>query len=166
MKKIIIAISCFFLAFQVSAQVTKDDIHLMQADYAKQKRDLMQEYMKFKNNASATEFWKIYDSYEIDRKKLGQDWIANLQDYAKNYGTLTDAKADVLIKKSGAINTSLEKLYSDYYEKMKKPVGAVTAGQWLQLEAYLQSSLKLSILDQVPFIGEIERKMSAGKTSK
>jgi hypothetical protein len=156
MKKFLTPI-CIFLFFSASAQVTKDDINLIQAMYGKEKRDLVQQYMQFNDSASAKTFWKLYDSYEAERKKLAQDYVAILQDYADNYATLDDKKADELITKTSANNIAYENLYSSYYKKMKASVGALKASQFLQLEAYFRSAIKTAILDEVPFIGEIDR---------
>src|SRR5215472_14939353 len=132
--------------------------------YGKSKRDLMEAYMKFKDTASGNAFWRLYDGYEAERKKLGQDYIAILQDYANNYDKLTDAKADALTNRAVANNIAFENLYSKYYKRMKPVVGALKASQFFQLEAYLRSAVKVRILDEVPFIGEIDRsKLPASK---
>lgn len=149
--------ACFFVVFSVSAQVTQDDINVVQSMYGKEKRDLVQEYIKFNDSASATGFWKLYDEYEVDRKKLGQDYIAILHDYANNYATLDDKKADELVTKSSENNIAYEKLYMKYYKKMKGVIGALKASQFFQLEAYLRSAIKTSVLDEIPFIGEIDK---------
>jgi len=101
-----------FLFFSVSAQVTKDDLNFIQSIYGKDKRDLMQEYMKFDDSTKATAFWKLYDEYEAERKKLGQDFIGILQDYANNYENLDDKKADELVTRSSDNNIAYENLYS------------------------------------------------------
>ena len=76
MKKLLTPI-CMFLFFSVSAQVTKDDVNLPCISmYGKDKRDLMQEYMKFDDSTKATAFWKLYDEYEAERKKLGTNFVA------------------------------------------------------------------------------------------
>jgi len=155
---------CLFLFFSASAQLTTDDVNLIQSMYGKDKRDLMQEYLTFKDDAQATAFWKLYDSYEAERKKLGQDFIAILQDYANNYENLDDKKADELVTRSSANNIAYENLYSRYYKKMKPAVGALKASQFFQLEGYLRSAIKTTILDDIPFIGEIDRtKKPVGK---
>ena len=156
MKRMLTAF-CLFFVLASSAQVTKDDINLVQAMYGKDKRDLMQEYMTFKDTAKATAFWKMYDSYEAERKKLGQGFIAILQDYGTHYATLNDAKADALITRMAANNQAFENLYKKYYGQMKPVVGALKASQFLQLEGYLRSVVKTNILSQIPFIGEIDR---------
>jgi len=156
MKKLLTPI-CALLFLSASAQVTKDDVNLIQAMYGKDKRDIMQQYMKFDDSAKATAFWKLYDSYEADRKKLGQDFISILQDYANNYEKLDDKKADELVMRTSANNMAYEKLYADYYKKMKPVIGALKASQFFQLEGYLRSAIKTTVLDEIPFIGEIDR---------
>ena len=156
MKKFLTPI-CVLLFFSASAQITKDDVNLIQAMYGKDKRDLMQQYMTFNDSAKAKAFWKLYDSYEADRKKLGQDFISILQDYANNYSTLDDKKADNLVSRTSANNLAYENLYSRYYTQMKPVIGALKASQFFQLEGYLRSSIKVAVLDEIPFIGEIDR---------
>ena len=155
--KMLLSATCFFLFFSATAQVTQDDVNLVQSMYGKEKRDLVKEYIQFNDSASAAAFWKIYDDYEADRKKLGQDYITILEDYANNYETLDDKKADELVVKSSDNNIAYEKLYMKYYKKMKKAVGALKASQFIQLEAYLRSAIKTSVLDEIPFIGEIDK---------
>lgn len=156
MKKFLVPL-CMLFFFSASAQLTQDDVNLIQSMYGKDKRDLAESYLTFKDTASATSFWKLYDSYEAERKKLGQDYIGILQDYANNYTTLDDKKADELVTKSSANNIAFENLYMKYYKKMKPVVGALKASQFFQLEAYLRSEVKVAVLRDIPFIGEIDR---------
>jgi chloramphenicol O-acetyltransferase len=156
MRKYLVPIFFLFF-FSASAQMTKDDVNLIQAIYGKDKRDLMQAYMQFKDTASEHGFWKLYDKYEADRKKLGQNYISILQNYADNYEKLDDKKADVLINKALANNLAFENLYMQYYKRMKPVVGALKASQFLQLETYLRNVVKLKISNEIPFIGQIDK---------
>jgi hypothetical protein len=156
MKKLLSAV-LVFVFFSASAQLTQDDVNLIQSMYGKDKRDIMQAYLQFKDDASAKSFWKLYDSYEVERKKLGQSYIKILQDYANNYEKLTNAKADELVTKSYNNNIAFENLYMKYYKQMKPVVGALLAGQFIQTEAYFRISVKAAILDEIPFIGQIDR---------
>lgn len=156
MKKMLTALFVLFVV-SASAQMTKDDINLIQAIYGKDKRDLMQAYMTFNDSAKAKAFWKIYDNYETERKALGRSYIAIMQDYANNYSTLNDAKADGLVTRMSANNLGFENLYKKYYTQLKPAVGALKASQFLQLEGYLRSVVKVNILSQIPFVGEIDR---------
>jgi hypothetical protein len=156
MKKLLTALG-IFLFISASAQLTKDDVNLIQSIYGKDKRDLMQQYMTFKDSATARSFWKMYDAFEVERKKLGQDYIRILEEYANNYDKLSNNKADNLVTRMSTNNIAFENLYIKYYKKMKPVVGALKASQFIQLESYLRSVIKTSILDEIPFIGEIDK---------
>jgi hypothetical protein len=157
MKKLLTPI-CLLLTLSLCAQMTTDDVNLIQAMYGKDKRDVMMAYMKLPDTAASTaSFWKLYDSYEAERKGLGQQYLAIIQDYATHYTSLTNTTADQLVARMTANNMAYEKLYGKYYAKIKPVVGALKASQFLQLEGYFRSVIKVAIYDQVPFIGEIDR---------
>jgi hypothetical protein len=40
---------------------------------------------------------------------------------------------------------------------MKGVIGSLKASQFFQLEAYLRSAIKTSVLDEIPFIGELDK---------
>lgn len=69
---------------------------------------------------------------------------------------MTDAKADVIVKGTLKNNQAYDKLYSVYYEKAKKAVGALNAAKFIQLEIYLQTEIRSSIQNAIPFVGELD----------
>lgn len=156
MKKLI-----FILIMAVSSSVwsqgtTKEDIDIVQSVYGKSKLDLVNNYMNL-SGAKLESFMKVYDKYESERKALGRRKIEIIDEYAKNYMSLTDDKADDITKSLLKNNQQYQKLYSDYYKKFKKAVGAMDASKFLQLEIYLQTTIQAEIQDSIPFIGEIDR---------
>lgn len=157
MKKIIltlvVAFTCASFAY---SQVSQDDVALVQSLYGKDKRELVKQYMKLSGKPD-TAFWKIYDAYENERKAMGAERLKLLEDYANNYSTLTDAKAEEIIKKSIALNANFLKLQQKYYPKMKSAIGAVKAAQFTQLEMYLDNAVRNSVNEHIPFIGELDR---------
>lgn len=104
----------------------KQDIEVIQSLYGKSKQELVSAYMQLKE-PQAAQFWAMYDAYETERKALGQKRIMLLDDYVKNFETLTEAKADALVKDVSDNNIAFEKLFVKYYGKAKKIVGAVNA---------------------------------------
>ncbi|MNE99252.1 hypothetical protein D3C80_1979000 [compost metagenome] len=79
-----------------------------------------------------------------------------INQYATDYETLTNEKADVLAKGTLKNNAAYEKLYSTYYSKAKKVIGAMNAMKFIQLEIYLQTEIRSSIQNAIPFVGELE----------
>ncbi|MBK9105357.1 MAG: hypothetical protein IPL92_12515 [Saprospiraceae bacterium] len=87
---------------------------------------------------------------------LGQRRINLLATYAEFYSSLNDDATDILIKEMNTIALKNDKLISTYYGKMKKPAGVKAAAQFVQIESYLLSSIRAAILEEIPFIGELD----------
>ncbi|MCV9926188.1 hypothetical protein OIU83_00875 [Flavobacterium sp. LS1R49] len=156
MKKFLVALVLVVSASSFAQSLVKEDVEVIQRIYGRSKAELVKQYMNLSDVQTAA-FQKVYDGYEAERKSLGQQRMQLLDDYAKNYATLTDAKADELTK--GALKNDLayEKLYSKTYSKAKKAIGAINAAKFIQLEVYLQTAIRSEIQDSIPFIGEIEK---------
>lgn len=151
MKKLL-----FITAILVSSigfsQSNKEDIDIIQATYGKSKKDIVAGFIMPKNDS----FWVVYDEYEIKRKELGQKRVALLQKYAANYGTMDDTSTDAMMKEMTALGVKTDKLIEKYYGKIKKVSGVKAAAQFVQIEIYLLSSVRVAILDNIPFIGELD----------
>ncbi|KFF14914.1 hypothetical protein [Flavobacterium hydatis] len=156
MKKFLIALLLVVSGSSFAQSLAKEDVDVIQSIYGKSKSDLVKQYMNLSDEQTLA-FQKIYDDYETERKALGQNIIKVVDDYATNYATLTDAKADELAKGTLKSNLGYEKLYDKTYTKAKKAIGAINAAKFIQLEVYLQTAIRGQILDSIPFIGEIEK---------
>jgi hypothetical protein len=153
MKKLfILAVICLpVLAF---AQSNKEDVDLIQSIYGKEKKVIVSEFIKVEG-AQKDAFWKLYDEYETERKELGKKRVALLEKYAANYATLDDKTTSEIIKEIIALGAKTDKLVATYHKKMEKSAGVKAAAQFYQLEAYLLSVIRASILENIPFIGEL-----------
>ena len=157
MKKISLILIMAIASFSAYAQSSfKEDIDVLQSIYGKSKSDLVKQYMNLSDTQSVA-FTKVYDDYETERKALGQTKFQLINDYAANYATLTDAKADELAKGTLKNHIAYEKLYSKTYGKAKKAIGAINAAKFIQLEVYLQTIIRAEILESIPFIGELDK---------
>jgi len=156
MKKLLLIAALAISSASFAQSGMKEDVEILQSLYGKDKKDLVGAYMKLQE-PQAAEFWKIYDEYELKRKALGQKKMELIKDYANNYETLTDEKADELAKATLKNNADYEKLASKYYGKTKKVIGALNAAKFMQLESALQTAVRGEIQNAIPFIGEIDR---------
>lgn len=158
MKKTIIVLAACFITATTFAQdaVSKEDIDVIQSVFGKEKKELVQQYMTLAPDQSA-KFWSIYDEYEVKRKELNRQRIGIIQDYATAYDKLDNAKADDLAKRALENEISLDKLHLQYYKKVSTAVGGVNAAKFFQLEGYLQTIIKAHVMDQIPFIGELDK---------
>lgn len=154
MKKLFL-LSVLFISAGVFAQ-SADDVALVQSIYGKSKGDIIKEYLNL-SEPQATAFQSVYDNYEAERKALGQKKMQIINDYAINYDKITDEKADELAKNNLKNNVDFEKLLSKAYGKAKKAIGPVNAAKFIQLEQYFQTTIRSSVQDDIPFIGELDK---------
>ncbi len=156
MRKIIFIILGLSLLSGVKAQSgTPDDRDIIQSVFGKEKGELVKTYMELQGKAD-TVFWKIYDDYEAERRELVREKLAILDQYVDNYDILNDEMVDKLSKDSFSNMKKTDKLHEKYYNKIKKAVGALNASKFMQMEIYLQRIVEVTIMDEIPFIGELK----------
>jgi hypothetical protein len=69
---------------------------------------------------------------------------------------MNDPATDYMIKEMTKLGVKTDKLIGTYYNKVKKAAGIKAAAQFVQIEIYLLSSVRVAILDNIPFIGELD----------
>lgn len=156
MKKLFFTVAVFISLHSIAQNTFKEDVDMIQSIYGKTKKELVGAYMKVEP-AKADGFWKLYDRYEDQRKSLSRKRMGIIADYANNYSTLTDDKANQLANELFANNIAVEKLHKSYYRKFKKLMGGLDAAKLMQVESYLQNSIRAEVQEAIPFIGEIDR---------
>lgn len=156
MKKLLVVAALLIAGSSFAQTGVKEDIAVIQSLYGKSKQELVQAYMKLQE-PQASAFAKIYEDYETSRKELGKQRMMLIADYADNFATLTDEKADQLAKDVLKNNMAFEKLYSKYYGKVKSAIGAINAAKFIQLENALHTAIRAETQGALPLIGEMDR---------
>src|SRR4051812_35526337 len=157
MKKLLVFVFVSVLALSVYGQAPSDEIQMFQTMFGMAKREVVSEFVKI-DETKTTEFWKLYDEYETSRKQIGQKKFVVLNNYVKNYSQLTPAETDKIIQDVIQLSTTQDKLIANYYNKIKKEISITTAAQFYQIEWYLQSQVRTTILESIPMINELEKK--------
>ncbi len=147
-------LSVFAVLF-VFSQSNKEDILIIQNLFGKEKKAIVEEFIQA-NPYSNDAFWGLYDAYEIERKDLGIKRINLLENYAEKYETLDDVQTDELMKQIIAQHKAMDKLIVTYHKKIRKEVGAKQAAQFYQLEYYFLNIIRVTIFENIPFIGELD----------
>jgi len=153
-KLVILTAAILFTAVYVKAQTSDPESDYIKKAYSKDKKTIVDEYMNL-NVQDGGKFWPVYADYEANREKLAAARINLISQYISKYDSLTPDMTDKLVKASFDNTLSLDKLNSDYYEKMKKAVGAVNAAKYMQLEIYLQTMWKAVVQSNIPLIGAL-----------
>ena len=157
MKKIMLIFSLLLLTQVLLAQSDKEEIDFFQSVFGMEKKALVAEFIKLEG-AQKDAFWTAYDEYEAKRKELGRKRISVLKKYADSYATMDDITTDEIIKEVISLQGKNDKLIADYYKKIKKGSGTKAAAQFYQIEGYILSKIRSTIMENIPLIGEIEKK--------
>jgi hypothetical protein len=155
MRKLIsLSLAIFFTVTYLKAQTSDPELDYIKKAYSKDKKTIVGEYMNL-NAQDGGKFWPVYADYEINRQKLAAMRINLISQYVNGYDSLTPEVTDKLVKSSFDNTISLDKLNSDYYDKMKKAIGVVNAAKYMQLEIYLQTMWKAVVQSNIPLIGAL-----------
>jgi hypothetical protein len=137
-------------------------IDLLRVDVQAQKAEIMGAMMGLGVDQSAN-FWPIYGQYDAELTKLNNLRAGNIQDYARNYNQMTDAKADELAQNALNYRRQRSELLAKYYSSVKDSLGAVEAMRFLQIESQLLAIIDLQIASALP--GPIEGQTQAAPTA-
>jgi hypothetical protein len=161
-----IAIAALFFCVGISAQEkqiqdpaeskernTQAYIQLLRADLKASKRTLIKEPMQLDEQQSAA-FWPIYNQYDVEQTKLGDQKLAVMQDYAHDFVTMNDEKADQLAHRVMEIDDQRLALRKKYYDILKKVLPVVLVVRFFQLENQIQLVVDLQIASNLPIIEE------------
>jgi len=126
-------------------------VDLLRTDVKAEKVQIIGVMMSFSPDQAST-FWPIYKSYDADLTKLGDQKVALIKDYADNYYSLTDAKADDLVQRSFTLVSDRNALLKQTYEQVKSKLGAKEAARFVQIENQLLMIIDLQIASRLPAI--------------
>jgi len=128
-------------------------IELLRTDVRHQKAQIMGAVMQLDIDQAA-KFWPIYSEYDGELTKLNNLRVANIQEYARNYDHMTDAKADELIRTGLDYRKQRSELLAKYYGRVKASLGAIEAARFVQIEDQLLMIIDLQIASSLPIVEE------------
>jgi len=152
MKIILLTVIIAVFTIGTYAQST-EEVDLVQAAFGIEKKEIVMNYVKVTEEQKIA-FMEVYENYEADRKELGKTRIDLLNQYANQWENITDEQADAWMKKVMSLSLKQNKLIKKYYNKVKSATDARVATQFYQIEAYILTTIRYSILESIPFVDE------------
>ena len=151
MKKYLLIIVSAFLTSIAFAQTNTEEVDLLQAAFGMEKKAIVSAFVQPAPSQSDA-FWTLYDQYETERKALGKERIALLEQYAQQYADMTAEQADAWMNKVMTLQKKTDKLIATYYKKVKAASDALVATQFYQVESYILTGIRIELLEGIPFV--------------
>jgi hypothetical protein len=101
-------------------------------------------------DAESAAFWPIYDEYEAAMKKITDQRLALLDQYASKYGTLTDADAGPMLETRLKLDKDALALRQKYAKKIQNVLPAVKALRYVQLQDRIDNMLAGNMYSLIP----------------
>jgi hypothetical protein len=99
-------------------------------------------------------FLDQYYRYDIELKKLNDDRVGIIKDYAEKFEKITDKEADKLVKRSINFRKQRTALLEKYYTRIAKTTSKVIAARFLQVESVLQGASDVAIGSSIPLMSK------------
>ena len=113
------------------------------------------------HGTDSVNFWKLYDEYQLSNKATAKSRMKLYEKTAQSYGHMTPSIADSLASGYFINRSEQEKSLETYYKKIKTATNGLIAFQFYQAEVYLLTSIRASIMQQIPTYGAL--KLSTNK---
>ena len=97
-------------------------------------------------------FWPLYDSYQAELDKINERVAKLIVDYAKEYNadSLSDAKAQELMKKYLACEEDIIKLKKSYLSKFDAAIPGKKVMTYYQLENKIGAIIRYDAAQEIP----------------
>ena len=145
----LLSLSLFPLA--LCAQTQADEEEVVKSLLQTGKKAIIVDNMGFTESESKA-FWPVYDQFQQLKQKLNERTIKVLTDYMDGYETLTNEKAEALLKEYLAIEKERADLKSAFLPKFTKILPAKKVARYYQIENKLEAMVKYEFAKEVPLV--------------
>jgi Spy/CpxP family protein refolding chaperone len=139
---------------QSSAMAQPDidtDIALLRSDLQAQRTDIVAHTMQL-TDAQAKLFWPLYREYSNRQQAIGDQRVNLIKDYAAQYDSMDDAKAEMLMNRWLNYDDAKAKLRSEYYPQFRNAIGAKQAVKFFQIDQRLNLIVDLKLSSEIPIV--------------
>lgn len=151
MKTILSILFAFAVSFSVQAQADNDYLEMAREVLKVEKKAAIADGMNLTEEESKP-FWTLYNEYQGVLYVVQNKRIDLINDFAANYESLTDDKADELYTQSIAYQKEVLKVETKYYKKFKKIIPKGKAARFFQLENKIETLINAQLAVEIPLI--------------
>jgi hypothetical protein len=102
------------------------------------------------SETEAAKFWPVYDRYQQDVNAVGDRLVALIEDYTKNFASLSDEKATQIVKDYLAIEADRVKVRSSYVDEFAKALSGRKLARLYQIENKMDAVIRYDLAATIP----------------
>jgi hypothetical protein len=132
------------------------DLNLLRKDLRSQRKQLIAANLKM-SDTEAAKFWPIYDQYVTELIAINDKKFAVIQDYADNWGKLSDEQSLMFIRQWADFDIQTSQLRQKYVPIVAKVLDGKKTATFIQLDRRIAMMLELQMASQIPMVQDQER---------
>ena len=129
--------------------ITNQQLALLRRDIRSIKKQLIAANLTLADS-EATKFWQVYEQYPAETEKINDARTVIIKEYSEEYGTLTDAQADSLIRRWLDTDIEQTKLRQQYVAIFRKVLSGKKAATFFQLDRRISMMIDQQLTSQLP----------------
>jgi hypothetical protein len=151
MKKLLLFASLLALMTSVSAQISNEELELVRSIVNSERKVFFAQNMEL-SSEQFTAFWTLYDKYEQESKALMSNSISQIKTLINESDNISDEELDQIQKTTFKRRKKLLSLQNKYYKIMKKEFGTKAASRFLQIDRFVDATVKSQLFGEMPLI--------------
>lgn len=136
---------------QTAEQANDANIQLMRQDIRAQRKKIVAANMPL-TETEATKFWPVYDRYIGETIKINDLRYAIIKEYAQNYQSMTDEKAESLIRRWLAVDQDNTQLRIKFIPEFEKVISPKKTAMFFQIDRRVALMIELQLDSQIPLV--------------
>ena len=122
---------------------------LLRRDVGSMKKELIAANLTLTDSES-TRLWQVYEQYSAELRKVNDTRTTILKEYSQEYDTLTDDRADDLIRRWLETDIEQAKLRRQFAGIFRKVLPGKKAATFLQLERRISMMMDVQLTSELP----------------
>ena len=133
------------------AAISTQDMELLRKDLRAKRKELVAANLKL-TDAEGERFWPVYDQYIKELIAINDKKFRLIQDYATNYGKMTNDDALLFIRQWLDVDIASTQLRQKYVPMVAKVLDGKKAATFFQLDRRIGMMLELQVASQIPLV--------------
>jgi len=151
MKAKILSLVLGIFTLTTFAQTENDYIEIVRDVLKTEKKAAIADVMMLTEEESQP-FWSLYNQFESALYEVHNKRLNIIKEYAENYESMTDEKADELTNRMFKFEAELMKIEKTYYNKFKKIVPAGKAAKLMQANNKIETMVNYELAASIPLV--------------
>ena len=131
--------------------ISNQDMDLLRKDLRSQRKQIIAANLQL-TDTEATKFWPVYDQYTAELISINDRKFALIQEYADNWGKLTNEQSLSFIQQWLDLDIEIAQLRQKYVPIVNKTLEGKKAATFFQLDRRIAMMIELQVSSQMPLV--------------